>query len=437
MESYAKHLTLWIFVGLFLGILLPLIFPQMYQITETTLATLQNDVNQEQIAALKTLESQEPLSRDKFISRLKTTGDYSDHTLQELVLTNSLHKKGVLPIANFLAMFFLRLLKMIIVPLIITSITSGVISAGSSQGSLGRLGLKTFSYYIISSLLAILTGLILVNLLQPGVGAELGLQEQVTNFNSTQYTGTGAFLNDFIQRIIPTNPFQAISNGNILPVIFFCITFGVFVTKLEEVNYRENLTTFFQAAFEVMMKMTKVIILLAPLGVLGLIARIIATTGFEPFKSLGIYFITVLAGLSVHYFITLPLILTLFGISPLKHIRNMLPALLTAFSTSSSSATLPLTIQRVEKNAGVSNRISSFVLPLGATVNMDGTALYECVAAVFIAQAYGIELTFFQQFIVVFTSLLASIGAAGIPMAGLVMITIILKAIGLPLEGVG
>jgi len=169
-----------------------------------------------------------------------------------------------------------------------------------------------------------------------------------------------------------------------------------------------------------------------------LIARIVASTGFDAFVPLMRYFMTVLGALAIHLLITLPLILKLVGrVKPIRHFKAMLPALLTAFSTSSSSATLPLTMECAEKNAGVSNRVTSFVLPLGATVNMDGTALYECVAAMFIAQAYGINLGFAEQFVVVITALLASIGAAGIPSAGLVMITIVLKAIGLPLEGVG
>lgn len=352
------------------------------------------------------------------------------------VITALIFGEGILPFAEFSAMIFLRLLKMIIVPLIITSITSGIISAGNT-GAIGRIGLKTFIYYTSTSLFAILTGLFLVNLFKPGVGAELGLKQNISETAAPAYEGAGAFFIDFVKRIIPENPFQVIIEGRILPIIFFCILFGLFITRLEK-EHRNLLSNFFQASFDVMMKMTHVIILLAPIGIFGLIARIIATTGFEPFKSLGIYFITVLLGLMIHFFVTLPILLIILGrIHPLKHIKNMSTALLTAFSTSSSSATLPLTIQCVEENAGVSNRISGFVLPLGATVNMDGTALYECVAAIFIAQAYGIELSFFQQVIIVVTSLLASIGAAGIPMAGLVMISIILKAVNLPLEGVG
>jgi len=226
-------------------------------------------------------------------------------------------------------------------------------------------------------------------------------------------------------------------NGDILPIIFFCIILGIFISRIQE-HYRQILSDFFHAGFEVMMKITRFVILFAPLGVFGLVAKITATTGIEIFKSLGLYFITVLTGLLFHYSVSLPLLVILTaGESPWRHLKNMSAALLTAFTTSSSSATLPLTMECAENNAGISNKISSFVLPLGATVNMDGTALYECVAAMFIAQVYGIDLSFGAQFTVVITALLASIGAAGIPMAGLVMMTIVLKAVGLPLEGIG
>jgi proton glutamate symport protein len=227
------------------------------------------------------------------------------------------------------------------------------------------------------------------------------------------------------------------AQDEILPIIFFCILLGIFITKSAD-KYRNMLTDFFNAGFDVMLKITHFIIGFAPIGVFGLVARIVATTGLEVFRSLGLYFVTVLGGLIWHYLINLPILIVLFSRrNPFQHLKNMGAALLTAFTTASSSATLPLTMECAEKNAGISNKISSFVLPLGATVNMDGTALYECVAAIFIAQAYGIELSFMDQSMIVITALLASIGAAGVPMAGLVMMTIVLKAVGLPLEGIG
>jgi Na+/H+-dicarboxylate symporter len=326
---------------------------------------------------------------------------------------------------------FRRGLEMIIVPLIVSSIISGVTSIGSGTG-LGRMGAKTFTYYITTSLLAIVTGLFLVNLFQPGVGAEVGLQATPEELGSNVER-----IGDTLVGIVPTNPLQAMVNGEMLPTIFFSLMFGFFILKSSN-PYRQQLTDFFQAVFGVMMKLTQFIILFAPIGVFALIARIIAQTGFDVFIPLAAYMATVTSGLFIHAIISLPLLLFIAGgINPLAHARAMSAALLTAFSTASSSATLPLTLQSVQNNSGASNKTASFVLPLGATINMDGTALYECVAAMFIAQAYGIELSFGQQFIVVLTALLASIGAAAVPMAGLVMITIVLNAIGLPLEGVG
>ncbi|MCK4641218.1 MAG: dicarboxylate/amino acid:cation symporter [Candidatus Marinimicrobia bacterium] len=337
----------------------------------------------------------------------------------------------IIPVATIIGGLFLRLLKMIIIPLIFTSITSGVLGIGTSK-NLGRLGLKTMAYYIASSLIAILTGLLLVNIIKPGVGAELGLTADIS---TSDITAGG--LGDILYRIVPDNLIYSMANGEILPIIFFCIILGVFISKLND-RHRMLMTDIFNAGFKVMMSITHFIIWFAPLGVFGLIAKITATTGLEVFRSLGMYFITVLAGLLIHYLVSLPLfVIILSRENPIRHLKNMGIALLTAFTTSSSSATLPLTLECAEENAGISNKISSFVLPLGATVNMDGTALYECVAAMFIAQVYGIELNFVAQFTVVITALLASIGAAGIPMAGLVMMTIILKAVGLPLEGIG
>ena len=329
---------------------------------------------------------------------------------------------------------FLRALKMIIIPLILTSIISGVTSIGDAQ-NLGRLGLKTITYYISTSLFAIVTGLFFVNLIQPGVGADLGLKKEVP-----ELAAASGDVWDIILRMVPTNIFEALVSFDILAVIFFSILFGFFITRVDSKS-KEFLTTFFNSGFEVMMKLTHFIIRFTPLGILGIVVGVVAEQRenlVEVLGSLGKYFITVLIGLIIHAAITLPLIIRSIGkVNPWKHFQAMTTPLLTAFSTRSSSATLPLTIDAVENNAGVSNKISSFVLPLGATINMDGTALYECVAAMFIAQAYGLEMSIIQQAIIVFTALLASIGAAGIPMAGLVMISVILTAVGLPLEGVG
>ena len=225
-------------------------------------------------------------------------------------------------------------------------------------------------------------------------------------------------------------------HGDVLPVIFFSILFGYFITLLKK-DQKNLLGNFFDAAFEAMMKMTTFVIWSAPLGVFGIIAEIVAKTGFSSFKSLGFYFVIVLAGLAIHMFFTLPMLLWSVGkMNPVKHYKGMLPAIFTAFSTCSTIVTLPLTMKAVTENSGVSKRAAGFVLPIGATMNMDGTALYECVATIFIAQVYGFDLSFGAQITVAITAVLASIGAASIPMSGMVMMSIILGAVGLPLEGV-
>jgi len=325
---------------------------------------------------------------------------------------------------------FLRALKMIIIPLVVSSIVTAVAETGTDE-KFGRLGFKTFLYYVSTTLFAIVTGLVLANIIQPGVGADLNLKTGLSSIPSS----TAGF-RDILVQIIPTNPFESMVKGEMVPLIFFSLCFGFFITRIQE-PYRDHLKKIFQGIFKVMMLFAKFIISFAPLGVMALIAGITAIHGLSVFIPLGRYMFVVIAGLFIHAAVILPLMLFMAGINPLAHFRSVTAALATAFSTASSSATLPVTIESVRQNSGVSRSVSGFVLPLGATVNMDGTALYECVAAIFIAQAYGIDLGLMQQVLIVVTALLASIGAAAIPMAGLVMIVIILQAVGLPLEGVG
>lgn len=338
---------------------------------------------------------------------------------------------------NWIGDVFLRALNMIIVPLILFSISTGVAGVGSS-GSLGRLGLKTLGFYFFTTLAAILTGFFLVITIKPGVGADLGFSVPVEGLD----VATESFGQTLV-KIIPTNIVEALAQGQMLSIIFFAILFGFFMSRISP-GPRQQLLNAFNAMLEVIMKITLFIIKFTPFGVFSITAKVIAqqielgNNVGEVIGRLGLYFITVLTGLLIHGFITLPLVVKLVGkANPVKHFRNMATPLLTAFSTSSSNATLPLTMEAVENKNGVSNRIASFTLPLGATVNMNGTALYECVAVMFIAQAYGIDLTLTQQLVVVFTALLAAIGAAGIPMAGLVMMAVVMKAVGLPLEGIG
>ncbi len=347
----------------------------------------------------------------------------------------------------FIGALFMNALKMIIVPLIISSIITGVSGVGGSQG-LGRLGVKTVLFYMTSSLLAILTGLLFVNVLSPGIingepaREVLGLSQEAAAEVTEKVQGRSASdLTDVFLSMVPPNIVLAAAEGQMLGLIFFSLLFGFFMTRIDKAH-GDLLSRFWEGVVDVMMGITDLIMKFAPLGVFGLVAKTVAGIGPEQLDelvvSLGTFTLSVLLALFVHALITLPLLLVLVArVSPLAHYRAMMPALLTAFSTASSSATLPLTMECVRDNAGVSNRTSSFVLPLGATVNMDGTALYECVAAMFIAQAYGLELTFTTQFVIVLVALLTSIGVAGIPAASLVAITIILTSIGLPVEAIG
>lgn len=334
---------------------------------------------------------------------------------------------------EWLGILFMRALKMIVVPLVLSSLISGITNM-SGEGRLGRIGAKTIIYYMSTSLLAILTGLVLVNTIKPGIG-----HETLRNIEMGTLDISTKPLIETILEVIPTNIFEALNMNNaMLSVIFIALLTGIFITKLKT-DHRKVLTGFFNALFELMMKITLFVIRFAPLGIFGLVAVVIAEHANirELFSSLGMYMLTVIGGLFFHVLVTLPLILLLFArVNPLKHYKAMATPLITAFTTASSNATLPVTIEAIEDNAGVSNKISSFTLPLGATINMDGTALYELVVAGFIAQIYGVDLTFTQQFIMVTTALLASIGTAAVPMASLVTMTIIFSAVGLPFEAV-
>lgn len=342
---------------------------------------------------------------------------------------------------EFVGQLFLRGLRMVIVPLVAASIITGVAGVGSGRG-LGRLFGRTFGLYVATSLVAILTGLALVNLVRPGVDGQgpvagrLGLSAPPPEL-AAKLEGRGAAdIVGIVQRMVPENVLAAASAGDMLALIFFCIILGLGITTLPTA-LRERQIEFWDGLNGAMLKVTGWVMATAPLGIFALMARLTASSGFEAFGPLARYGLVVLGALVIHGALTLPLMVTVLGrLSAWRHVRAVAPALLTAFSTRSSSAALPLSMECVEKRAGVSNRVTSFVLPLGATVNMNGTALYECVAAMFIAQAYGIELGFATQFAVVLTALLASIGAAGIPAAGLVMMSIVLDAAGLPLEGI-
>lgn len=322
---------------------------------------------------------------------------------------------------------FMQLLRMVIVPLVFSSIIVGVSNVGNPK-NLGKMGYKTLGFYMLTSLCAILIGLTMSNVFKPGVGVTL--PADAPSFD-VERINTSSEPWEILLRIVPENPIQSLAEMDMLGIIFFSLLFGISLVNMPK-KVQDLLLPPIDGIFHTMMKLTGWVIRLAPLGVFGLILSAVCRMNMEYFAAIGKYMLVLAGGLSLHLFIVLPAILYFFTKkSPRKQFKHMTNAMLTAFSTSSSSATLPVTIECVEKNAGVSNKVSSFVLPLGATVNMDGTALYECAGVLFIAQLLGTDLSMTQQMLVVVTALLASIGAAGIPSAGLVMIYVVLSAVGL------
>ena len=337
---------------------------------------------------------------------------------------------------EWMGTLFLRALKMIIIPLVFSTLIIGVASMGKSS-DLGRIAGKTLLFYLCTTIVAILIGVVLVNIFKPGVGASLPVAEQVSGV-----AADADFVNMLIN-IVPANVFEDMAKGNLLPVIFFAIIFGIFITKSKDKN-SETLLSFFNAVFEVIMKMTMFIISFAPFGIFAIVASMIAKEAGDLGKlggilsSLGFYTAIVWIGCLIQGFIVLPACVYFLGKeNPWRFIQKMSSPILTAFSTCSSGAALPIAMRDIEQKCGVSNKIAGFALPLGATINMNGTALYEGVTVLFIAQVYGVDLSIAQQFLVVGTVMLAAVGAAGIPMAGIVMLSVVLTVVGLPLEGVG
>lgn len=344
-------------------------------------------------------------------------------------------------IFDVLGTIFLNALTLVVVPLVSASIVTGIARIGS-EGAFGRLGAKMFAFYISTSLVAILIGLFFANFFHPGGSHILPpvVEGQAsTVLMPTQYADheTGKALVKVLVSVVPSNIVNAFAQGEMLGLIFFSLLFGYALSKVKT-TASETLLHFFQGVFQTMIEVTHIVMKVLPYGVFFLVAKVFMTTGFQSLRALGLFTTTVLAGLATFMFIALPLFLRLVArVNPITHFKAMAPALVTAFSTSSSSATLPITMDCVEKRSGVSNRICSLVIPLGTSINMSGSALYECVAAMFVAQVYGIDLSFQTQFLMVFLALVSSIGVAGIPSASLVAILVILKVMGLPAEGIG
>jgi Na+/H+-dicarboxylate symporter len=327
---------------------------------------------------------------------------------------------------------FIRLMKMLVVPLVFCSIVCGSMSIGDTK-KLGTVGVRTLIFYLCTTALAITVALSVGNIINPGIGLDMSKIQanaaDVAEMESTSLTNT-------LLNIIPDNPINSLASGNMLQIIVFALIVGIILAKLGERT--ETVSNFFSQFNDIMMEMTMMVMSLAPIGVFCLIAKTFAGIGFSAFVPLAKYMIGVLSALAIQCFVVYLGLLKIFtGLNPFKFIKNFFPVMAFAFSTATSNATIPMSIDTLAKKMGVSKRISSFTIPLGATINMDGTAIMQGVAVVFAAQAFGIHLTMTDYITVIGTATLASIGTAGVPSVGLVTLTMVFNSVGLPVEAIG
>lgn len=342
---------------------------------------------------------------------------------------------------DLIGKLFINSLTLIIVPLVSSSIITGIARL-SGEGDFGRIGLKTFIFYFVTKIIAIIIGVAIINIFHPGTAnvgniTNLVSPEKLASLGENfQVTGKGAFVTMLLD-LVPPNVLDAFAKGNMLGLIFFSFIFGYAVTHISA-KAAESHMNFWTGIFEAMINITHYIMKVLPLGVFCLVAKVFAETGLKSLASVGMFFITVLSALAVFVCVALPLLLRFVSkVNPWNQFRAMAPALITAFSTSSSSAALPITMECMEKRAGVSNRICSLVIPLGVSINLTGSALYEGMAALYVAQSFGLDLSIGTQFLLIFMTLLTSIGIASIPSGSLVIILVLLRVLGLPAEGIG
>jgi Na+/H+-dicarboxylate symporter len=323
---------------------------------------------------------------------------------------------------------FIRALQMLVVPIVFVSLVCGTAGLGDVK-KLGRIGGKTFFLYLATTGVAVSLGLIVAIFVAPGAGFQLQTEASFTAQHAPPLVET-------LIDIVPQNPVEALAKGEMLQIIFFALLFGLAMTLVEKPG--ERLLHLFNDLNEVVMKIVTMVIRISPLGVFCLIAKVFAEQGFTAILPLAKYFFTILFVLFIHLFGTYPLLLKFLGnLSPKMFFKKFYEVMVFAFSTASSNATIPVTLESVEKRLGVSRSVASFTIPLGATINMDGTAIMQGVATVFVAQAYGIHLVFGQYLLVIVTATLASIGTAGVPGVGLVMLSMVFQQVGLPIEGIG
>lgn len=324
---------------------------------------------------------------------------------------------------------FIRLMKMLVVPLVLCSLVCGASAIGDTK-SLGKVGGKTIVFYLCTTALAVSIAIMVANLIKPGIGLDMSsiVKSDVTTAESTS-------ISDTLLNIIPENPFGSLANGTMLQVIMFALIIGILLAKMGE--RAELITNFFNQCNDLMMEMTNLIMKAAPIGVFCMIAKTFAGLGFDGFVPLLKYMGSVVSGLGIQCFIIYMLLLFLFTrLNPFKFLKKFFPVMGFAFSTSTSNATIPMNIDTLEEKIGVNRKVSSFTIPLGATINMDGTSIMQGVAVVFAAQAYGIDLGLKGYITVIATATLASIGTAGIPSVGLVTLSMVFTSVGLPVEAI-
>lgn len=327
---------------------------------------------------------------------------------------------------------FIRLMKMLVVPLVFCSLVCGSMAIGDTK-KLGTVGVRTLIFYLFTTALAITVALTVGNIIDPGIGLDMSaIKTNAADVAQMEATS----LTDTLLNIIPDNPVNSLASGSMLQIIVFALIIGVILAKLGD--RAETVSNFFGQFNDIMMEMTMMVMSLAPVGVFCLISRTFANIGFSAFLPLGKYMIGVLLALAIQCLVVYLGLLKVFtGLNPIKFIKNFFPVMAFAFSTATSNATIPLSIDTLAKKMGVSKKISSFTIPLGATINMDGTAIMQGVAVVFAAQAFGIQLTMTDYITVIGTATLASIGTAGVPSVGLVTLTMVFNSVGLPVEAIG
>lgn len=372
----------------------------------------------------------EIIGRNVFMKKLKLSTKIFIGLILGIIV--GLFMQGVPEVAQTyvkpLGTLFLNMIKMIIVPLVFSSLVVGAASIGDPK-TLGRIGGKTVIYYLLTTSVAVSIGLLLGTIMKPGNGLSIPVAVAAAE------TVVAPSVLDSLLNIIPSNPLKGLVEGNILQVIAFALFLGIGCTFLPKEKSAPFINLFDSIA-EIMYKITGFIMWFAPFGVFGLIVPVVSEYGMDVLKPLSMVILAVYIGCIVHSVLVYSTAVRIFAkISPMRFFKGIAPAAVTAFSTASSSGTLPVTITSVRKNLGVSEKIASFVLPLGATINMDGTALYQGVCALFIAQVYGVDLSGAQMVTIILTGTLGSIGTAGVPGAGLIMLTLVLQSVGLPLEG--